>query len=339
MKKPLFVLLTASIVISGVAIASIPEPDILFYGRIYQHVTPVDGDVSSPPQPLMTGTLVWTIQPASGSAFILETQLQPFGDAYAYRLAIPVTAAAPETAQNGLIDASANSVSYGRATVTLDSQPLYIVTPSGPQALVFTFSQADRGKIERIDLFLGNGIGDSDRDGIPDDLEASFDIDGIAGHDGIGDVDGDLDGDGIRDIDEYINGSHLYGFDYDQWLTMHDLTGDDALPFADPDKDGKSNLLEFSVGCDPNVSDLAAFNQKVRHEVVGSDFCFFVNKPYPQQPLRTDIEYYVEHSTNLADFYDADALTVVNDDSQIEVLLEDAPNSGPNFFRYAVEFR
>jgi hypothetical protein len=338
MKKPLFIFLIP-IVIHGVAIASIPEPDILFYGRIYQHLTPMNADVSTPPQPVTTGTLVWTIQPPTGSAFNLETQLQPLSDGFVYRLAIPVTAAAPETTENGSINASSNMVSYGRATVTLNGQPLYVVTPSGPQALAFTFSQANRGKIERIDLFLGNGIGDSDRDGIPDYLEASFDVDGIAGRNSVGDVDGDLDGDGIRDLDEYINGSHLYGFDYQQWLTMHDLTGNNALPFADPDKDSKSNLLEFSVGCDPNVSDLAAFNQHVSHEVVDGDFCFFVNKPYPQQPLRTDIEYYVEQSTNLADFYDATALTVIHDDNQIEVRFEDAISRGPNFFRFAVEFR
>jgi hypothetical protein len=34
---------------------------------------------------------------------------------------------------------------------------------------------------------------------------------------------------------------------YDNWLAAWELTGDDALPLADPDKDGIANLLEYGL--------------------------------------------------------------------------------------------
>ncbi len=39
---------------------------------------------------------------------------------------------------------------------------------------------------------------------------------------------------------------------FSQWASANSLTGNDALPGADPDDDGVSNLLEFALNADPN---------------------------------------------------------------------------------------
>ncbi len=41
---------------------------------------------------------------------------------------------------------------------------------------------------------------------------------------------------------------------WNSWLMDHTLTGDDALPAADPDHDGITNRWEYAMGSDPNVS-------------------------------------------------------------------------------------
>jgi len=39
----------------------------------------------------------------------------------------------------------------------------------------------------------------------------------------------------------------------DEWLSLYSLTGEDALPDADPDSDGLANLEEYQEGSDPTV--------------------------------------------------------------------------------------
>jgi hypothetical protein len=41
---------------------------------------------------------------------------------------------------------------------------------------------------------------------------------------------------------------------YDAWAASYSLTGADALPTADPDKDGLNNNNEYAFGTNPTVS-------------------------------------------------------------------------------------
>jgi hypothetical protein len=41
---------------------------------------------------------------------------------------------------------------------------------------------------------------------------------------------------------------------YDSWASSYSLTGDNALPTADPDKDGLNNNNEYAFGTNPTVS-------------------------------------------------------------------------------------
>lgn len=320
--------------------ADIPEPDIIFYGRILTPGAVQPGNVNSSPEPVESGNLVWTLDPPAGDPFTVTTPLQLLGDGFVYRLSIPVGLLTVEGEDAGTIRVDATTAqTYGRATVTLDGQPLFIASPGEPEKNFLTFSQAQRGKIERIDLSLGAEIGDYDNDGIPDAVEEMFSSEGIVGAHGIGNGDGDLDGDGESDLDEYLKGNDIYGLTYPQWISLYpSLTGADAAPGADPDNDGKNNFFEFSVDCNPSVPDAAAYNQMVYVSGgVDSAQTFTIDKPFPEKPRRENLSYTVEVATDLTAFGPPNAALVTENDSQLQVV-EDYPGGGAEhvFFRYTI---
>ena len=84
---------------------------------------------------------------------------------------------------------------------------------------------------------------------------------------------------------------------YDAWAARNGLTGDDAAPAADPDKDGINNYLEYALGLDPNTASVSPV-------AVGSQSSNAAPVPsitFPIQSLRTDVLYAVEYSINLSD--------------------------------------
>ncbi len=72
---------------------------------------------------------------------------------------------------------------------------------------------------------------------------------------------------------------------FDQWTAGNSLTGDDALPGADPDEDGMDNLLEYALGGDPQVDDATALQPALMAvNEGGTDWFYYI------QSRRTDDE-------------------------------------------------
>jgi hypothetical protein len=173
--------------------AGIPEPDLIWYGKVLT-------DSGGVPVRVTTGALTWQIEPPPGGIpWNLTAQLTNINDQFSFVLRVrcespePGVAATPET-----VVLTTTGVGYRRMTVLLNGQPLTLLGASDSFAPVLS----DRGRAERIDLVLGALPVDSDGNGLADDWERQY-----FGQIGV-DPNADADGDGMTNLHEYRAGTH-----------------------------------------------------------------------------------------------------------------------------------
>lgn len=173
--------------------AGIPEPDLIWYGKVLTVSSGTTVRVTS-------GTLTWQIEPlAGGTPWVLSTLLTNINDQFSFVLRVPCET--PESgiaATMGTVILTAPAARYRRMTVMLNGQPLSFIGSSGE----FAPLPADRGRSERIDLQLGTAPVDSDGNGLADDWERQY-----FGHIGV-DPNADPDGDGMTNLQEYRAGTN-----------------------------------------------------------------------------------------------------------------------------------
>jgi hypothetical protein len=175
------------------SIAGIPEPDLVWYGKV---LSSSDGA----PVRLTSGTLAWRIEPvAGGPSILLATELTNINSQFSFALRVPCETPEPGFgASTNVINLTTPASRYRRVTVTLDGQPLSLISAASEVSPVL----ADRGRTERIDLRLGMPPVDSDGDGLADAWEiqhfGSLSANG----------NGDPDGDGVNNLREFRAGTN-----------------------------------------------------------------------------------------------------------------------------------
>jgi hypothetical protein len=173
--------------------AGIPEPDLIWYGKV---LTSVNGAAIR----VTSGTLIWQIEPLSGgTAWSVSTPLTNINDQFSFVLRVRCESPEPGvTATPQTVVLTLPATAYRRLTVTLDGQAL---TFNGAPNQ-FSPVLADRGGSERIDLILGSLPLDTDADGLADSWEQQY-----FGALTVNPND-DPDGDGSTNLQEYRAGTN-----------------------------------------------------------------------------------------------------------------------------------
>ena len=124
----------------------LPEPGLVMY-RVVRNAA--NGSAW-----IITGTLSWTITPASGSPVTISTTLTDISGQYSYALRVPFeTLVGSTTLSPNALQLNSIATSYVRTNVFLTVNGTnYPATISAPALATFTFGSADRGRLEEVDL-------------------------------------------------------------------------------------------------------------------------------------------------------------------------------------------
>lgn len=191
---------------SSVALANIPEPDVVFYGKVTTKLGATEIAVNS-------GELTWEIRPRDDkntSKYVFKTTLESLASGkYSYKISIPQQVLVEV---EGLLDALPNTLTTENKkalllkhyAITVNGEP---ATLSNEQLAFFSVDAKDnRSSHRQLDLFVSKDalgtLKDSDGDGLPDQWESHF---GLSV--GADDSKEDSDGDGWTNEEEYVNGT------------------------------------------------------------------------------------------------------------------------------------
>lgn len=209
MKKLLQSMLVGITFFSGIALANIPEPDVVFYGKVSVQV----GDIKLG---LYEGDLNWVIkhrESGMDEQYSFSTNLEAIetnsDGKYSYKIQVP---------QQLLVNIETMSDQPQGAFLTQSAKELllkhYQININGKPALLddsdlwdFRAGETFRSNHHRLDLTvpidsLGE-LADQDKDGLPDIWEMHYGL-----QVSIKDINNDADNDGWTDEDEYIQGTN-----------------------------------------------------------------------------------------------------------------------------------
>ena len=193
-------ILALSMVMLAGASAALPEPDVVFYGRVIHLGGGEEYLVTS-------GELEWQIDPLTPSQytrFETKTSLASLnGGTMSYAIRIPNHLVIEDTVTGvlpGLALPEHQEIPFKNTRVTINGLPVRLADPDGFR---FSVSSLERGATRRLDLIYDGALPDADRDGLPDWWEEKYGTNGQ-----LADSSGDLDGDGVSNLDEYLAGTN-----------------------------------------------------------------------------------------------------------------------------------
>jgi hypothetical protein len=181
--------------------AALPEPDIVFYGRIV-HLGGGEEYV------LTAGELMWTVAPGDEQLqdhYVATAPLQPLsGGMLSYQIRIPATRVVADTSPGvmpGLItDSTTDQLPFRNTSIVVNGMRTRLADAASSTFLV---NPLLRGSHRRMDLIVEGALPDSDGDGIPDWWELKYGT----GWD-VANADADPDNDGISNVQEYLAGTY-----------------------------------------------------------------------------------------------------------------------------------
>ena len=173
----------------------IPEPGLVMYGVVR--------NVASGNARLVSGTVTWTITPATGSPITLTTSLSNIGNQYSFLLPLPFESIIGNVSLSpNVLQLNSVAISYVRTNVIVTiGGKNYPASIAPPSTTAFAFDPADRGKTEQVDLAISVPLMDTYGIGIPDAWQTEH-----FGFVGINPT-ADPDGDGASNLAEYIAGT------------------------------------------------------------------------------------------------------------------------------------
>lgn len=186
---------------SSYASANIPEPDVVFYGKI-------TSQVGATQVSLTEGNLNWVIRPkeGEGKSFTFTTPLESLSDGqYSYKISIPqeylVAVETLESEQSNMMTVeAAKDLLLHHYQITVNGQPALLVDD---KLAFFAVSEENRSNHLQVDLIVSEkalgSLGDANENGLPDVWESHYGLTS-GGQD-------DPDGDGWSNEEEYANGS------------------------------------------------------------------------------------------------------------------------------------
>ncbi len=151
------------------ALAQVPEPETVFFGRIVNRTGAQEFLVTR-------GTLQVTIATEGAQPMELSTDIKPYaGGKYSYVLRVPHQAKSLDLeVDSAALPLRISDSGFENSRMLVDGQP---ARPFGSGAAEFIASQPRRGGVHRLDLEVFNDLEDSDGDGIPDWWEDLYDLD------------------------------------------------------------------------------------------------------------------------------------------------------------------
>jgi hypothetical protein len=241
------------------ALAALPEPDTVFYGRIL-HLGGGEEHV------VTSGTLQWRVTPPAPSTAApvdISTDLSPLkGGQMSYQIRVPHHLQVAGTTLSVLpglpVNTTVNAQPFRNARITVNGHPVRMADAAG---INFDASALTRGSFRRLDLIVDGPLPDADNDGLPDWWEAKYHLDPNSAN-----STGDPDGDAVNNLAEYRAGNDPTGSDQQPRIPAEVLVSLPVAGRAIPvlravDTDSRPEQLTFTVGPLPAGITLARIGQ------------------------------------------------------------------------------
>ena len=252
MKQFLKYSLTSTLLMSQAVMANVPEPDVVFYGR-------VTSQLGAASIPVTSGELEWQVRDNEGNQtpHTFSTTLESLADgAFSYTIKIPQQLLAPvqdplQSPDNTLTLESGQDLVLRHHEITLNGLPALL---TGENLTLLTLSEANRSSHRRLDLVVSSDalgeLADANNNGLPDLWEQQYALAST-------NAGADPDGDGWTNSEELERGTDPTINNRIPVLASDTTSKDDGLPIITVYEHGLVQLPLRLVDSDSQLDQLS----------------------------------------------------------------------------------